>query len=108
MPKESKQNFKKLHALAATEAKVFAQQILSSFDNTESVHHYLRALFYHHALLDQEAFIHYLSLMYEAVGSNMPEDLDCYLVMDQDAHTFTSCFLAAVLVLVLPEIGGDL
>lgn len=107
MKKEDNQHYKRLTELAKNEALSLSKDVLTTFDNSESIHHFLRALFYHHAILNQEQFALYLGLMYEVAGSEMPLDLDCYLVMDPHSTTFTSCFLSALLVTVLDEVGGE-
>lgn len=101
------QHYQRLTEIAKNEAISLSKDVLATFDNSESIHHYLRALFYHHAILNQEQFALYFGIMYEVIGSEMPLDLDYYLVMDQHSTTFTSCFLSALLVTVLSEVGGE-
>jgi hypothetical protein len=100
------EHYVKLCSTAEREAKTFATIVLTFFNDMDSLHHYLNSLFYNHSIMDNDQFAIYLGLMYEIVGCELPDDLDCYIVMDQQTNVFFNCYLATLLNAVITQMGG--
>ncbi|WP_417204669.1 hypothetical protein [Acetoanaerobium sticklandii] len=100
------EHYVKLCSNAEREAKSLATTVLTFFDNVDSLHHYLNSLFYNHSVMDNDQFAIYLGLMYEIVGCEMPENLDYYIVIDQETNVFFNCYLATLLTTIINEMGG--
>jgi hypothetical protein len=46
-----------------------------------------------HSITDDEQFAVCLGMMYEIMGCEMPEEIDCQIIMEQKPSIFYSCFL---------------
>ena len=102
------QQYLKLCSIADIEGRAFARTALESFADRESLQMFLNSLFYNHSIMESDQFAVYLGLMYEFIGQEMPDDMDCYIVMDQESNIFFSYFLTTLLRTILNQVGGDL
>ena len=101
------QQYLKLCSIADKEVRAFARTALESFADRESLQMFLNSLFYNHSIMESDQFAVYLGLMYEFIGQEMPDDMDCYIVMDQESNIFFSYFLTTLLRTILNQAGGD-
>jgi hypothetical protein len=102
------QRYKQVCQLAEQQAEAFAEVVSESFDDLDSLGEFVDTLFYMHSITDDEQFAVFLGMMYEIMGSQMPEAIDCHIVMDQRPSMFYSCFLTSFLTGILNRVGGDL
>lgn len=103
----NEQLYLKLCATAKKEAWSFARTVVQSSANFEEVQRFLNSLFYNRSIMENDPFAVYLGLMYEYIGCEMPDDMDCYIIMDQPSNVFFCCFLANLLVAIIKLIGGE-
>lgn len=101
------QQYLKLCYIADKEGRAFARTALEYFADRESPQIFLNSLFYNHSIMESDQFAVYLGLMYEFIGQEMPDDMDCYIVMDQESNIFFSYFLTTLLRTILNQAGGD-
>lgn len=80
------QQYLKLCSIADKEGRAFARTALEHFADRESSQMFLNSLFYNHSIMESDQFAVYLGLMYEFIGQEMPDDMDCYIVMDQESN----------------------
>ena len=102
------QRYKLVYQLAELQGEAFAEAVSESFDDLDSLGEFVDTLFYMHSITDDEQFAVFLGMMYEIMGSQMPEEIDCQIVMDQRPSIFYSCFLTSFLTEVHNQVGGDL
>ena len=102
------QRYKQVYQLAEQQGEAFAAVVSESFDDLDSLGEFVDTLFYMHSITDDEQFAVFLGMMYEIMGSQMPEEIDCQIVMDQRPSIFYSCFLTSFLTEVHNQVGGDL
>ncbi len=96
--KESFQDrYKKTCQLAESHGKDFAQIISESFDDLDSLGEYIDTLFYMHSISEDEQFASFLGMMYEIMGIQMPEKIDCHLTSTNSPFVFYNCFLSSLL-----------
>ena len=100
--------YRQVIQLAEQQGEAFAEVVSESFDDLENLGEFVDTLFYMHSITDDEQFAVFLGMMYEIMGCEMPEEIDCQIVMDQRLSIFYSCFLTAFLTGVLNRVGGDL
>jgi len=108
MKESINQRYKKVCQLAELQGDVFAELVSESFDDLDSLGEFVDTLFYMHSITDDEHFAVFLGMMYEIMGSQMPDEIDCHIVMEQRPSIFYSCFLTAFLTGILNRVGGDL
>ena len=102
------QHYKQVYQLAGQQGETFAEVVTESFDDLDSLGEFVDTLFYMHSITDDEQFAVFLGMMYEIMGSQMPEEIDCHIVMEQRPSIFYSCFLTSFLTGILNQVGGDL
>ena len=102
------QRYKRVSQLADQQGEAFAEIVSESFDNLDSLGEFVDTLFYMHSITDDEQFAVFLGMMYEIMGSRIPEEIDCHIVMEQRPSIFYSCFLTSFLTEILNRVGGDL
>jgi len=102
------QRYKQVYQLAEQQGEAFAEVVSESFDDLDSLGEFVDTLFYMHFITDDEQFAVFLGMMYEIMGSQMPEEIDCHIVMEQRLSIFYSCFLTTFLTGILNRVGGDL
>ena len=101
------QRYKQVYQLAEEQGEAFAEVVSESFDDLDSLGEFVDTLFYMHSITDDERFAVFLGMMYEIMGSQMPEEIDCRIVMEQRPSIFYSCFLTSFLTGILNRVGGD-
>ena len=101
------QRYKQVYQLAEQQGEAFAEAVSESFDDLDSLGEFVDTLFYMHSITDDEQVPVFLGMMYEIMGSQMPEEIDCQIVMEQSPIIFYSCFLSSFLTGILNRIGGD-
>ena len=99
--------YRQVIQLAEQQGEAFAEVVSESFDDLENLGEFVDTLFYMYSITDDEQFAVYLGLMYEFIGQEMPDDMDCYIVMDQESNIFFSYFLTTLLRTILNQAGGD-
>lgn len=67
--------YKQVCQLAEQQGEVFAEVISE---------------FYMHSITDDEQFAVFLGMMYEIMGNQMPEEIECHIVMEQRPSIFYS------------------
>ena len=102
------QRYKQVCQLAEEQGEAFAEVVSGSFDDLDSLGEFVDTLFYMHSITDDEQFAVFLGMMYEIMGSQMPEEIDCRIVMVQRPSIIYSCFLSSFLTGILNRVGGDL
>ena len=102
------QRYKQVYQLAEQQGEAFTAVVSESFDDLDSLGEFVDTLFYMHSITDDEQFAVFLGMMYETMGSQMPEEIDYQIVMEQRPSIFYSCFLSSFLTGILNRIGGDL
>ena len=102
------QRYKLVYQLAELQGEAFAEAVSESFDDLDSLGEFVDTLFYMHSITDDEQFAVFLGMMYEIMGSQMPEEIDCRIVMVQRPSIIYSCFLSSFLTGILNRVGGDL
>ena len=102
------QRYKLVYQLAEQQGEAFAEVVSESFDDLDSLGEFVDTLFYMHSITDDEQFAVFLGMIYEIMGSQMPEEIDYQIVMEQRPIIFYSCFLTSFLTEILNRIGGDL
>jgi len=102
------QRYKQVYQLAEQQGDAFAEVVSESFDDLDSLGEFVDTLFCMHSITDDEQFAVFLGMMYEIMGSQMPEEIDSQIVMEQRPNIFYSCFLTSFLTEVLNQVGGDL
>jgi hypothetical protein len=100
--------YKQVCQLAEQQGDAFAGIVSESFDDLDSLGEFVDTLFYMHSITDDVQFAVFLGMMYEIMGYQVPEDIDCYIVMEQRPSIFYSCFLTSFLTGILNRVGGDL
>jgi len=100
--------YKQVCQLSNHQGEAFAEVVSESFDDLDSLGEFVDTLFYMHSITDDEQFAVFLGMMYEIMGIQMPEDIDCHIVMEQRPSIFYSCFLTSFLTGILNRVGGDL
>ena len=108
MKKEFNVRYQQVYQLAEQKGEAFAQVVSESFDDLDSLGEFVDTLFYMHSITDDEQFAVFLGMMYEIMGSQMPEEIDCHIVMEQGPSIVYSCFLTSFLTEILNRVGGDL
>lgn len=101
------QRYKQVCQLAEEQGEAFAEVVSESFDDLDSLGEFVDTLFYMHSITDDEQFAVFLKMMYEIMGSQMPEEIDCRIVMEQRPSIFYSYFLTSFLTGILNRVGGD-
>ena len=101
------QRYKQICEIAERQAETFALVVSESFDDLDSLGEFVDTLFYMHSITDDEQFAVFLGMMYEIMGSQIPEEIDCHIVMEQRPSIFYSCFLTSFLTGILNRVGGD-
>ncbi|NCD09880.1 MAG: hypothetical protein EOL98_10710 [Negativicutes bacterium] len=101
------QRYKNVCQLAEQQAEVFAEVVSKSFDDLDSLGEFVDTLFYMHSITDDEQFAVFLGMMFEIMGCEMPEEIDCHIVMEQRPSIFYNYFLTSFLTSVLNRVGGD-
>ena len=101
------QRYKQVYQLAEQQGEAFAAVVSESFDDLDSLGEFVDTLFYMQSITDDEQFAVFLGMMYEIMSSQMPEEIDCHIVMEQRLSIFYSCFLTSFLTGVLDRVGGD-
>ena len=99
--------YKQVCHLAEMQGEAFAEVVTESFDDLDSLGEFVDTLFYMHSITDDEQFAVFLGMMYEIMGSQMPEEIDYQIVMEQRPSIFYSCFLSSFLTGILNRIGSD-
>lgn len=102
------QRYRQVCQLAEEQGEAFAEVVSESFDDLDSLGEFVDTLFYMHSITDDEQFAVFLGMMYEIMDCQMPEEIDCQIVMEQRPSIFYSCFLTSFLTEVLNQVGGDL
>ena len=102
------QRYKQVCQLAEEQGEAFAAVVSESFDDLDSLGEFVDTLFYMHSITDDEQFAIFLGMMYEIMGMQMPEEIDCHIVMEKRPSIFYSCFLTSFLTGILNRVGGDL
>ncbi len=102
------QRYKQVCQLAEEQGEVFAEVVSVSFDDLDSLGEFVDTLFYMHSITNDEQFAVFLGMMYEIMGSQMPGEIDCRIVMVQRPSIIYSCFLSSFLTGILNRVGGDL
>ena len=102
------QRYKQVYQLAEQQGEAFAEAVSESFDDLDSLGEFVDTLFYMHSITDDEQFAVFLGIMYEIMGMQMPEEIDCHIVMEKRPSIFYSCFLTSFLTGILNRVGGDL
>ena len=102
------QRYKKICEISERQAETFARVVSESFDDLDSLGEFVDTLFYMHSITDDEQFAVFLRMMYEIMDCQMPEEIDCHIVMEQRSSIFFSCFLTSFLTGILNRVGGDL
>lgn len=100
--------YKQVCHLAEMQGEAFAEVVTESFDDLDSLGEFVDTLFYMHSITDDEQFPVFLGMMYEIMGSQMPEEIDYQIVMEQRPSIFYSCFLSSFLTGILNRIKTDL
>ena len=100
--------YKQVCHLAEMQGEAFAEVVTESFDDLDSLGEFVDILFYMHSITDDEQFPVFLGMMYEIMGSQMPEEIDYQIVMEQRPSIFYSCFLSSFLTGILNRIKTDL
>ena len=101
------QRYKLVYQLAELQGEAFAEAVSESFDDLDSLGEFVDTLFYMHSITGDEQFAVFLGMMYEIMGCEMPEEINCQIVMEQRPSIFYSCFLTSFLTEVLNQVGGD-
>ncbi|MGB4661324.1 MAG: hypothetical protein WBI07_19280 [Mobilitalea sp.] len=102
------QRYKIVYQLAEQQGEAFAEVVTESFDDLDSLGEFVDTLFYMHSITDDEQFAVFLGMTYEIMGSEMPVEIACQIVMEQRPSIFFSCFLSSFLTGILNQVGGDL
>jgi len=102
------QRYRQFCQVAEQQGRAFAEVVSESFDDLDRLGEFVDTLFYMHSITDDEQFPVFLGIMYEVMGCEMPEEIDCQIVMEQRPSIFYSCFLTSLLTEVLNQVGGDL
>ena len=102
------QRYKQVYQLAEQQGEAFAAVVSESFDDLDSLGEFVDTLFYMQSITDDEQFAVFLGMMYEIIGGQMPEEIDCHIVMEKRPSIFYSCFLTSFLTGILNRVGGDL
>ena len=102
------QRYKQVCQLAEEQGEAFAKVVSESFDDLDSLGEFVDTLFYMHSITDDEQFAVFLGMMYEIMGMQMPEEIDCHIVMEQRPSIFYNCFLTSFITGILNRVGGDL
>ena len=108
MKKEFNERYQQVYQLAEQQGEAFAQVVSESFDDLDSLGEFVDTLFYMHSITDDEQFAVFLGMMYEIMRSQMPEEIDCHIVMEQRPSIFYSCFLTSFLTGILNRVGGGI
>jgi len=87
------QRYSQVCQVAEQQVGAFAQIVSESFDDLDSLGEFVDTLFYMHSITDDEQFAVCLGMMYEIMGCEMPEEIDCQIIMEQKPSIFYSCFL---------------
>ena len=74
------QRYKKICEISERQAETFARVVSESFDDLDSLGEFVDTLFYMHSITDDEQFAVFLGMMYEIMGSQMPEEIDFHIV----------------------------
>ena len=72
--------YKQVCHLAEMQGEAFAEVVTESFDDLDSLGEFVDTLFYMHSITDDEQFAVFLGMMYEIMGSQMPEEIDFHIV----------------------------
>ena len=92
--KESFQDrYKKTCQLAENQVDDFAQIVVESFDDFESLGEFVDTLFYMHSISDDEHFASFLRIIYEIMGGEILVAIDCHLTTTATPFLFYNCFL---------------
>jgi len=97
----------RLSAIAEKEAIAFARIITETLTDREELQQFLKSLFFNHTILENDQFAVYLELMYEYIGLDLPDDMDCYLATDQKSIVYFSSFLTSLLTAIAEKTRGD-
>ena len=108
MKETCNQRYNQVYQLAEQQGEAFAEAVSESFDDLDSLGEFVDTLFYMHSITDDEQFAVFLGMMYEIMDCQMPEEIDCHIVMEQRSSIFFSCFLTSFLTGILNRVGGDL
>lgn len=98
--------FESLCAYAENAAQDFSQAVIDHFQDSDCRGDFICSMFFMHYITDAMQFPVFLEMMYEVVGCPMPEDLDCFLVSEQQSAAFFSCFMASLLKALVTKLGG--
>ena len=74
------QRYKQVYQLAEQQGEAFAAVVSESFDDLDSLGEFVDTLFYMQSITDDEQFAVFLGMMYEIMGSQMPEEIDFHIV----------------------------
>lgn len=107
MKESFQERYKKTCQLAENQAEDFAQIVIESFNDLESLGEFVDTLFYMHSISDDEQFASFLGIMYEITGCEMPAEIDCHLTAAAAPFVFYNCFLSSLLNRLLSLMGGD-
>ena len=80
MKKEFNERYQQVYKLAEQQGEAFAEVVSESFDDLDSLGEFVDTLFYMHSITDDEQFAVFLGMMYEIMGSQMPEEIDFHIV----------------------------
>ena len=108
MNKQPITRYEQIYQLAEQQGEAFAEVVSESFDDLDSLGEFIDTLFYMHSITDDEQFAVFLGMMYEIMDCQVPEEIDCHIVMEQRPSIFFSCFLTSFLTGILNRVGGDL
>lgn len=99
--------YKQVCEFAEQQGDAFAEIVSESIDDLDSLGEFVDTLFYMHSITDDAQFAVFLGMMYEIMGCQMPEEIDCHVVMEQRPSIFYNCFLSSFLTGILNRVGGD-
>ena len=99
--------YRQVIQLAEQQGEAFAEVVSESFDDLDSLGDFVDTLFYMYSITDDEQFAVFLGMMYEIMASQMPEEIDCHIVMEKRPSIFYSCFLTSFLTEIFNRVGGD-
>lgn len=92
--------------LVEQQAEDFSQVVTESFDDLDSLGEFVDTLLYMHSITDDGQFAVFLGMMHQVMGYQIPEAIDCPLVLERESRAFYSCFKTSFLNAVLNQIGG--
>lgn len=67
--------------MAERQGGVFAEAVSESIDDLDSLTEFVDTFFYMDSITDDEQFAVFLEMMYEIMGSQMHEEIDCHTFM---------------------------